>query len=164
MTGSNGRSRHVHVHVHLAVAGTFPLRVADLLFTDDVVVIPEYEYVTPLFGLARGTLSEAGEQARDRYRRRDVAGLVELAERTHRIAYTDVDRVRIYDSRTGRPKVAVDVTNGPPYGYRIHAPVDVDALTAALRSLGERRGFAVEQRSALGFSPKNGLRRFFANR
>ncbi|MFT4923114.1 MAG: hypothetical protein ACI8XM_002338 [Haloarculaceae archaeon] len=159
------RPRAVHVHVHLAMTGTFPLRVADLLFTDDALVVPEYEYLTPLLGIARGKASEVGRRARERYREEGLAGLVDSAERTHEIPYAHVECVRIYDdSGLGRPKIAVDVPDGPPYAYRIHAPVDVDELSSALQSLGTRRNFRVETSSALGFRPTSSLRRFLADR
>lgn len=154
----------VHVHVHLAVTGAFPLQVADLLFADDQLLVPEYEYVTPLFGLARGALADAGDRARTRHEDGGVPALLELAERTQRIPYADVERVRVHESRVGRPKVAVDVADGPPLGYRVHAPVAVDALATALASLGQRRGFSVAERETLGFSPTNSLRRFVAGR
>jgi hypothetical protein len=155
----------VHVHVHLAMTGTFPLRIADLLFTDSRLLIPEYEFLTPMFGLAFGRLGRAGEIARNRYREDGTAGLVAAAERTHRIRYEGIDRIRVYDdSGLGRPKVAVDVTDGPPYAYRVHAPLEVDRLTEALRALGERRGFGVTSSPTLGFSPVNSLRRFLADR
>lgn len=155
----------VHVHVHLVMGGTFPLRMADLCFTDDALVVPEYHNLTPLFGIARRKTHDVAETATDRYRVEGLAGLVDMAERTHRIPYDDLERVRLYDGRSvGRPKVAVDVAVGPPYAYRVHAPVDLDALTAALSGLGDRRGFAVERSPTLGFSPRNSLRRFVADR
>lgn len=154
----------VHVHVHLVVAGSFPLRVADLLFTNDELVVPEYEHLTPLFGLARNGMSRASENGRERYRQDGVAGLVEAAERVHRLPYDDLAAVRLYDSRIGRPKIAIDPTEGVPYAYRIHATVEMEALTEALRSLGEPRGFAVERKAKIGFHPRNSLRRFLAGR
>ncbi|WP_229126246.1 hypothetical protein [Halapricum desulfuricans] len=167
MTHSSGALRPgsaVHVHVHLAVAGSFPLRACDLLFVDDRLHVVEHAYLTPLFGLARGRLSTAGDRARERYREDGPAGLFELAERAHTVDYESIERVRTYDSRLARPKLAVDVRDGPPYAYRVHAPVDVEALSAALESLGDRRGFAVESRSGVGYSPTNSLRRFLADR
>ncbi|ELZ24522.1 hypothetical protein C475_12310 [Halosimplex carlsbadense 2-9-1] len=154
----------VHVHVHLAVTGAFPLRVADLLFTDEAVVIPEYEHLTPLFGIARSGVDTAGERARDRYRDAGIAGLVDPAERVHRLPHDEVAAVRLYHSRVGRPKLAVVADSGPPYAYRIHAPVDVDSLASALESLGDRRGFDVERRAKIGYSPVASLRRFVAGR
>lgn len=162
---ANDSAPAVHVHVHLAMTGTFPLRVADLFFTDGGVLVPEYEYLTPLFGIVGRQVPEVSTQARKCYRQHGVGGLIEEAERVHRIPYEEVDCVRFYDeSGAGRPKLAVDVVSGPPYAYRIHAPVDDDALAGALRSLGERRGFEVRTASTLGFSPLNSLRRFLADR
>jgi hypothetical protein len=156
---------HVHVHIHFVMGGTFPLRLADLCFTDDALVAPEYHHLTPLFGIARRRTHDVAETATERYRTDGVAGLVDMAERTHRIPYDELDCVRLYDGRSvGRPKVAVDVATGPPYAYRVHAPVDLNALTAALTGLGDRRGFTVERSEALGFSPRNSLRRFVADR
>ena len=155
----------VHVHVHLVMGGAFPLRIADLLFTDEAVVVPEYRYLTPLFGLARGGVQSAGDAAVERFRTDGVAGLVDMANRTHQIDYRDLERVRLYGGRAlGRPKVAVDVVTGPPHAYRIHAPVEMDRLVSALTGLGERRGFEVEFRSGLGFRPLQCLRRFAADR
>lgn len=155
----------VHVHVHLVMGGAFPLRMADLLFTDDRLVVPEYHYLTPVFGIARGKTHEVAETAVERFRAAGPAGLVEFAERTHTVDYDDIERVRIYDGRSiGRPKVAVDVAAGPPYAYRVHAPVDVPRLASALDGLGARRGFVVETHSKLGYSPTNSLRRFLTDR
>lgn len=147
------------------MAGTFPLRMADLLFTDEQLVIPEYQYLTPLFGIARGNTHDVAETAVERYRTGGASALVEFAERTHRVDYDDLDRIRLYSGRAvARPKVAVDVASGAPYAYRVHAPVDVSSLAEALTGLGARRGFAVESRSGVGFRPLQSLRRFAADR
>jgi hypothetical protein len=155
----------VHVHVHHAMTGAFPLRVGDLLFADRQVVVPEYEYLTPLFGIARGSGGDAAEAARDRYESAGIEGLLAMAEQVHRVSYADLEAVDLYDPpRPGRPKVALSVAGTVPYAYRIHAPVDLDALAAALESLGDRRGVAVRRSASLGFSPRNSLRRFLADR
>ena len=155
----------VRVYVHFAMAGAFPLRIADLLFTDDELVIPEYHYLTPIFGIARGKTHDVAETAVKRYRTAGTAGLVEFAERTHNVGYDDVDRVRLYDGRAiGRPKIAVDVRTGPPFAYRIHAHIDLSSLAGALTELGARRGFTVNSPSKIGFSPVQSLRRFAADR
>jgi hypothetical protein len=154
----------VHVHVHQVATGSFPLRVADLLFTDDRLLIPEYAHLTPLFGLARGGMSTVAGEARERYRAEGVSGLLELAERTHSVPYEELQCVRVFESRHTQPKIAVDTASGPPFAYRIHASVDVETLVEALRSLGDRRGFSVESRRGIGFSPANSVRRFLADR
>jgi len=81
------------------MAGTFPLRMADLLFTDEQLIIPEYQYLTPIFGIARGKTHDVAETAVERYRAAGTSGLVEFAERTHRVDYDDLNRVRLYDGR-----------------------------------------------------------------
>lgn len=147
------------------MAGTFPLRVADLFFTDEELVIAEYAYLTPLFGLAGGNATQASASAAARFREGGVPAVCDAAERVHRQSYRELDRVRIYDGGSaGRPKVAVDVSAGPPYAYRIHAPVDLDALTEPLVALGDDRSFDVSRRNGLGFSPGASLRRFLADR
>lgn len=155
----------VHVHVHFTMTGGFPLRMADLLFTTDELLVPEYGHLTPLFGIARGRTHDLAERAVASYRAEGVSGLLAEAERTHRIAYTDLDRVRLYDGRSlARPKIAVDTVEGPAYAYRIHAPVDLPELTSALTSLGDRRGFTVERSNDVGFDPAASVRRFLADR
>jgi hypothetical protein len=147
------------------MGGAFPLRMADVLFTDTQVVIPEYHYLTPIFGIARGKTHVVAESAVERFRANGTAGLVAMAKRVHHIDYAEVERVRLYTGGSlGRPKIAIDVASGPPYAYRIHAPVEMDPLASALSGLGSRRGFDVELHSTLGFGPINSLRRFAADR
>lgn len=158
------RSTPVHVHVHLVMTGTFPLRVADLLFTDGELLVPEYEFLTP-FALARGKVETVSRTASKIHQKEGVSGLLDAAERTHRLPYDEVQGVRIYDGgRFARPKVAIDVGGGPPYAYRVHSPVDLPALTAALASLGDRRGFDVQSSGGAGFHPLSSVRRFLADR
>lgn len=151
----------VHVHVHLVMAGAFPLRMADLVFTDRRLIIPEYHYLTPLFGIARRETHRVADRAVERYAEDGVDGLLDMAERTHRVDYADLDRVRVYDGgAVGRPKIAADMIDGSVYPYRVHAPIDVPAFASALGSLGDRRGFAVERHTTHGFDPVASLRRF----
>jgi hypothetical protein len=155
----------VHVHVHFTMTGAFPLRMADLLFTDEALLIPEYGHLTPLFGIARGRTHDVAERAVERYRTEGVEGLLAEADRTHRVPYADLGGVRLYDGwSVARPKVAVDTATGPAYAYRIHAPVSMDDLTTALRSLGDRRGFTVARSAGVGFDPAASVRRFLADR
>jgi hypothetical protein len=146
------------------VTGSFPLRVADILFTNEAVVVPEYDHLTPVFGLLAGGTERASERARKRYREDGLAGLVEAAERVHRVPYDDVSVVRLSVSRIARPKLAVEPVDAVPYAYRVHAPIEVDPLFDALQSLGDRRGFDVERRSAIGYDPVESVRRFLARR
>lgn len=162
MTESPGA---IHVHVHNAMAGTFPLRVADVLFTDRRVLIPEYAYLTPLFGIAMGGGKTAAESARQAYVTRGAAGLLDAAEAVRDVPYDDLTAVRVYDPPwLGRPKIALDTRTGPPYAYRIHASVDSKSLADALAGLGSRRGFDVSYEQGLGLRPLASLRRFRADR
>lgn len=155
----------VHVHVHLVMAGAFPLRMADLVFTGRELLIPEYHYLTPLFGVARRETHRVADRAVERYSEDGVDGLLDMAERTHRVGYADLDRIRIYDGGAiGRPKIAADAADGSVYPYRVHAPIDVSAFASALGSLGDRRGFAVERHGTHGFAPVASVRRFVAGR
>lgn len=155
----------IHVHVHYAMAGTFPLRVANVLFTDRRVLVPEYAYLTPLFGIAMGGGKTAAESARHAFATRGVAGLLDTAEAVRDIPYGDLTGVRVYDPPwLGRPKIALDTRTGPPYAYRIHASVDPKSLAEALSGLSSRRGFDVSYERSLGLHPLASLRRFRADR
>lgn len=147
------------------MAGTFPLRVADLCFTDDAVIIPEYAYLTPLFGIVRGRGQTAADTARERLANDGLQDLREYANTTETVPYRDLRMVRVHDGgAVGRPRVAIHPEQGPPLAYRVHAPVDVPALTEALTALGQDHGFTVSSRSGLGFSPVDSIRRFVAGR
>jgi hypothetical protein len=164
MRASDWDQTTVHVHIHSAVAGGFPLRVADVLFTGEAVIVPEYDYVTPLFGIAGSGVTTASEAARDRFRTDGLPGLIESAERVHRVPYETVTSLRLSQSRFTRPKLSVGTAAEPPYAYRIHAPVNLEELDAALRSLGQRRGFAVERHTEVGYDPVASIHRFLAGR
>ncbi|MDG5776007.1 hypothetical protein VB773_14510 [Haloarculaceae archaeon H-GB2-1] len=160
-----GADPAVHVHVHFVMTGAFPLRLVDLCFTDDAVVAPEYALLTPLFGLARGQAPDEAAHAVERYRDGGLAALEALANRVQREPYSDVEAVVLFDGGpVARPKLSIRLTEGPPLAYRLHAPVDLDELTAALRSLGKRRDFTVERRSGIGIRPLTNVRRFLADR
>jgi hypothetical protein len=157
--------RPVHVHVHFVMAGTFPLRVADLCFTDDAVVAPEYGLLTPLFDLTRGAAGDEATRAAERYRQAGLVGLTEMADRVQRFPFSEVETVTLFDGgRFARPKLSVGLREGPPLAYRLHAPVELDALAAALRSLGDRREFAVSRSPRVGLRPLASVRRFLADR
>lgn len=162
---SRDASPTVGVHVHYAMAGTVPLRLAELCFTDAGLWIVEYGTFTPLYGLATGgPRHEAARMART-YVAGGLDAVRERGDRTVHLSYDDVDRVVVHDGgRLGRERIAVHAAAGPPHAYRIHAPVDVDALVAGLAAFGPTADLAVERRSGLGFAPVESLRRFLAGR
>jgi hypothetical protein len=155
----------VGVHVHFAMTGTVPLRLADLFFTDEALLVVEYGLFTPLFGLATGGPRRAAARMARVYTADGVAAVRDHGDRTVALAYDDVERVLLHDGgRLANERVAVQVAEGPPYAYRVHAPVDLEALADGLSAFGPTADVPVEVRSGLGFSPVESLRRFRAGR
>ncbi|MCT9097815.1 hypothetical protein [Haloarchaeobius sp. HME9146] len=155
----------VHVHVHHCMAGTTPLRIADVLFTDDSVEIGEYATVTPMFGLVTGGHRKRAREMAQRCADEGPTAVLDHAERHVSLSYEDIESVRLYDGgRFGRPKLAIDTGDGPPYGYRIHAPVEVASLRDVLADLADEKGFDITVVEGVGFSPRESLRRFLVDR
>jgi hypothetical protein len=155
----------VGVHVHFAMTGTVPLRLADLFFTDEALLVVEYGLFTPLFGLATGGPRRAAARMARAYAEDGVAAVRERGDRTVALAYDDVERVVLHDGgRLARERVAVQVADGPSYAYRVHAPVDLEALADGLSAFGPTADVPVAVRTGLGFSPLGSLRRFRAGR
>lgn len=155
----------VGVHVHFAMTGTVPLRLADLFFTDEGLLVVEYGVFTPLFGLATGGPRRAAARMARAYAEAGVAAVRERGDHTVALAYDDVEGVVLHDGgRLARERVAVEVADGPPYAYRVHAPVDLGALAEGLSAFGPTADLPVAVRSGHGFSPVESLRRFRAGR
>jgi hypothetical protein len=153
----------VHVYVHGVVAGSAPLRVADVAFTDEAVVVRDYAHPSPL-AVARGGVGHAAATARQRYHDGGLPAVVTDAECVDELSYAALDRVTLHESRLTRPKLAVEPTDSVPYAYRVHTPVDATALCDALQSLGADHAFGVERVDSVGISPLNVLRRVRADR
>jgi hypothetical protein len=155
----------VGVHVHFAMTGTVPLRLADLFFTDEALLVVEYGVFTPLFGLATGGPERAAARMARAYAEDGIAAVRERGDRTVALAYDEVERVVLHDGgRLARERIAIQVADGPPYAYRVHAPVDLGALAEGLSSFGPTADVPVAVRSGLGFSPLESVRRFRAGR
>ncbi|WP_435157526.1 hypothetical protein [Haladaptatus sp. DFWS20] len=153
---------NAYAYVNFGMTGTIPLRMADLVFTRDCLVIAVYGRITPLFGLARGTPKRSAAAMRRRYEEDGIDGVLVAADEVHRIEYDDVDRIELYDGgRIAREKIAVHTGDEPPYAYRIHAPIDIPALADALSPvLGE----SVEIQTGMGFNPRMSIARFSVGR
>lgn len=155
----------VGVHVHFGMTGTVPLRLAELFFTDAGLRIVEYGTFTPLFGLATGGPRRAAARMARAYVDGGLAAAWERGDRTVALDYDAVERVVVHDGgRLARERIAVHVPEGPPYAYRIHAPVEVGALVDGLASFGPTADLPVAVRSGVGFAPLESLRRFRAGR
>ncbi|MEF8773243.1 MAG: hypothetical protein V5A37_00810 [Halobacteriales archaeon] len=153
------------MHVHFGATGTVPLRLAELFFTDEGLWIVEYGTFTPLFGLASGGPSRAADRMARTFAEDGFRAVRERGDRVVHLAYEDVERVVCHDGgRLARERVAVHVAEGPPYAYRVHADVDLEALAAGLAAFGPTAALPVAVRSGVGFAPRSSLRRFLAGR
>lgn len=155
----------VGVHVHFGMTGTVPLRLAELFFTDAGLRIVEYGTFTPLFGLATGSPRRAAAEMAEVYVDGGLSAAREHGDRTIALAYDAIERVVVHDGgRLARERIAVHVPEGPPYAYRIHAPVEGEALADGLASFGPTADLPVSVHAGIGFAPLESLRRFRAGR
>ncbi len=152
----------VAIHVHFGMAGSFPLRLAELFFADDGLHLAEYSYITPLFGLGTKKPGREAEAMQTIY---DVHGLDEVllqADSVTWLAYDTVKRVVIHDGgRLGRPKLTI-YTDDQSYAYRLHDEHSRNELVADIEACADQFDFAVETVSGVGYSPVESIRRFFS--
>ena len=152
----------VEAHLHFGMTGSFPLRLGDLFFTDDGLYVVEYGYVTPFIGLtARKHRREAAGMAA-LVEHHGVDGAIIEGDRVVWHAYDDLDRVVVHEGgRVGRPKIAVYPATGPSHAFRFHDRVAFEEGRADLGRVADRHGVAVDERTGLGFTPVESVRRFF---
>ncbi|MFB6256636.1 MAG: hypothetical protein ABEH58_07945 [Haloplanus sp.] len=152
------------LHVHFGMAGSFPLRLADLFFASDGLHIAEYSYITPMFGLGAKKHHREASAMQEVF---DVHGLDEVllqADTVHWLRDEAIDRVVLHrGGYFGRPKLTVypaDET-ARSHAFRLHEE-DPDALVAAVRDVAEDRPFDVVVEAGSGFDPRENLKRFFS--
>ncbi|MFB6117907.1 hypothetical protein [Halosegnis sp.] len=152
----------VELRVGFGMTGSFPLRLADLFFTNNGLHVAEYSYLTPIFGLgARKHRREAAAMERV-YEVHGVDEVLLQADTVVWHAYNDLDRVTLHDGgRLGRPRVGVYPATGASHAYRLHDVEDVDALADELRPLLNRHGVTFDHSGGLGYRPRESLARFF---
>ena len=152
----------VETHVHFGMAGSFPLRLAELFFADDGLHIVEYSYITPMFGLGTKKHAREADAMQAVY---DVHGIDEVllqGDLVTWLGYDAVERVVVHEGGwLGRPKLTVYASADQSYAYRLHDEDDPATLAATIEACGERYGFAVETNPGVGFSPRESVRRFF---
>ncbi|MFB6100964.1 MAG: hypothetical protein ABEJ73_00175 [Haloplanus sp.] len=151
------------LHVHFGMAGSFPLRIADLFFATDGLHIAEYSYITPMFGLGTKKHRREAETMQEVY---DVHGLDEVllqADTVRWLSYEAIDRVVLHlGGYFGRPKLTVypaDET-ARSHAFRLHELEDADALAQSLQDVAEGRPFEVVVESGSGFDPVENIQRF----
>jgi hypothetical protein len=152
------------LHVHFGMAGSFPLRLADLFFATDGLHIAEYSYITPMFGLGTKKHRREASAMQDVF---DVHGIDEVllqADSVYWLNYDAVDRVVVHRGGFfGRPKITVypaDET-ARSHAFRLHENDDADALVAELREVAADRPFDVVLEEGSGFDPVENVERFF---
>jgi len=132
------------------MTGTYPLRVLDVLFCHDRAVAVEYAYATPL-DLATGGHRRRADAFAATLDSEGLTAALDSARECREMPYERLDAVHVFDGGLfGRKKVRLETTDGDSLGLRVHAPLDVDAFTDALRSVLAAHSTTVERRDGLG--------------
>jgi hypothetical protein len=149
-------SEDVHVHLSFTMRGTVPLRLADLLFRSENLLIVEYGYLTPL-DFTTGSPSRRAAAFVDHINSEGLAAALDAAETVTELAYDDLETVRVYDGGwIGRETVAVEPSTGATQVVRVHGPVDIEQFVDAVRSVLSPYAVRVERRDGLALE-FNGL-------
>jgi len=142
----------VRVHLHDTMAGSYPLRLVDLLFCTDRVVVVEYDYLTGL-DLVTGRADSRAEAFARVVSEDGIEAALDTAEHQRTLAYADVERVVVHDGgRFGREKVTLCPDTARPIRVRVHGEVDVEAFVAAVRSTVDGHRTTVTVERGLGVS------------
>ncbi|WP_248896958.1 hypothetical protein [Haloplanus halobius] len=150
--------------IHFGMAGSFPLRLADLFFANDGLHIVEYSYITPMFGLGAKKHRREAKAMQSVY---DVHGLDEVLLQGDSVYWYNYDAIdRVVLSRGGsfsRPKLTVypAAESAVSHAYRLHELDDADALASSLHDIAADRSFEVRVESGARFRPRENVRRFF---
>jgi hypothetical protein len=137
------------------MAGSFPLRLAEVFFTSDGLHLVEYGYITPLFGLGSKKHRREAEAMGPVNDYHDIDEVLLRDDSVTWLDYGTVERVVLHDGGWfGRPKLTV-YTDEHSYAYRLHDDQGIAKLAADIEACADRRGFAVEVVSGVGFSPRS---------
>lgn len=153
----------VSLRVGFGMTGSFPMRLADLFFTEQGLYITEYEYLTPLFGLGAG---KHRREAAAMERIYEVHGIDEVLLQADTViwhAYDDIERVTLHDGgRFGRPRLGVYPTTGASHAYRLHdRDGETESLASDLKDALVDPDIEFEQAQGLGYQPRESFARFF---
>ncbi|MFB6250265.1 MAG: hypothetical protein ABEI27_01030 [Halobellus sp.] len=147
-------SPQVRVHLHYAMTGSYPLRLVDLLFFDDRVILLEYDYLTG-FDLATAGADRRAASFAETLESEGLAAARAAAEREQRIDYDGLDRIVVYDGgAVAREKVVLERTDAAPVRVRVHGGVEADGLCAALESTVASDSTAIDRQSGAGVSDR----------
>jgi len=141
----------VQVHLHCTMWGMAPLRLADVLFRSDQLLIVVYDYLTPL-DLAMRSPSQRGRAFVDRIENEGVSGALAAAEAVTELSYAELETLRVYDGgRFCREAVSIQSKHGHSRIVRVHGAVDLDRFVDAVRSVLSGYAVAVERRDGVAF-------------
>ena len=146
----------VQVHLHCTMWGTAPLRLTDVLFRSDHLLIVVYDYLTPL-DLAVRSPSQRGRAFVDRIEHEGVSAAVAAAEDVTELSYEALETLRVYDGGWfGREAVSFKSRDEQSRIVRVHSAVDLDGFVDAARSVLSGYGVTVERRDGMAYE-FNGL-------
>ena len=136
--------------------GIVPLRLVDLLFCPQQLLVVEYGYLTPL-DLTIGAPSRRADAFIESINSEGLAAALDAAECVTELAYDDVETLRVYDGGwIGREAVAIEASTGRTQVVRVHGPFDIDRFVDAVRSVLSSYAVSVERRDGVALE-FNGL-------
>ena len=142
----------LRAHLHFTMRGSYPLRLADLLFCTGTVRYVEYGYLSPV-DLAFGSATRRARAFAQRVAEDGVERAIEAAERVATQPYGGVDGIDVSEGGLfTRPKVVVRVANGSDTAVRVHGEFDADAFVEAVETTVEPHGVPVRRRDGLGLA------------
>ena len=148
----------VTYHVNFSMAGSFPLRLADVFFCEEGLYITEYGNITPLFGLATQRHKREAKVMQTIYEYHGIDEILLQADLVIWINYANVDRIQMHEGgRLGRPKISMSTTDGESYAYRIHGEISLQELSTTVGEIADSAGFSVDSGSGLGVGLKDSL-------
>lgn len=152
----------VEARVHFAMTGSFPMRIAELFFTDGGMYIAEYSYITPLFGLGTRKHRRDADAMDAIYRKYGIDGALMHADRLLWLNYGLIDRVVLHDGGLiGNPKVTVYAADDQSYAYRLIGETDFEAVRTDVLACADRHEFDAEISHGVGLHPRENVTRFF---
>jgi hypothetical protein len=141
----------VQVHLHSTMWGTVPLRLADVLFRPDHLLIVVYDYLTPL-DLAMRSPPQRARAFVDRIENEGLSTALAAAENVTELSYEALETLRVYDGgRFGRETVSIQWKSNHSRIVRVHGAVDLNGFVDAVRSVLSGYDVAVERRDGIAY-------------
>jgi hypothetical protein len=142
---------NVIYHINFGMAGSFPLRLADIFFCEEGLYITEYGNITPLFGLVTQRHRREAEVMQTIYEYHGIDEILLQADYVVWINYENVDQIHVHGGgRLGRAKFTASTNDGESYSYRIHGEVSRQELLANIKKIADQVGLTVDSDSGYG--------------